>query len=152
MQLPNPSPGQSAARDTEAVRALARASRVLERASGELSLAHYRVLSAVASGDERASRLAARLAVGKPAISAAVEALSHRQLLSRSGVAGDQRACCLRLTAAGAALLERVEQEMSEKLRALAARTSDPEAMLDALVEMGAAIDAAASDRHGGGR
>ena len=39
---------------------LARASRILERATGELSLAHYRVLAAVASGEERASRLAVR--------------------------------------------------------------------------------------------
>ncbi len=144
MQAPNP----STARDTEAVRALARASRVLERASGELSLPHYRVLSAVASGDERASRLAARLAVGKPAISAAVDALCLRHLLSRSGVAGDQRASCLRLTAEGAGLLARVEQEMSEKLRALARRTSDPERTLDALVEMGSAIDASAAEGH----
>lgn len=146
MQVPDP----STSRDIEAVRALARTSRVLERASGELSLAHYRVLAAVASGDERASRLAARLAVGKPAISAAVDALCHRHLISRSGVAGDQRASCLRLTAEGAGLLARVEQEMSEKLRTLARRTSDPERTLDSLVEMGTAIDAAAAQSHGG--
>jgi DNA-binding MarR family transcriptional regulator len=143
-------PDTSTDRTTEAVRALARVSRVLERASGELSMAHYRVLSAVASGDERASRLAARLAVGKPAISAAVDALCHRRLLSRSGVAGDQRASCLRLTAEGASLLARVEQQMSEKLSALARRTSDPEKTLDVLVEMGSALDNGASQGPGG--
>ena len=44
------------AEQIEAVRALARATRVLERASGELSLAHYRVLAAV-DGDQRVAVL-----------------------------------------------------------------------------------------------
>jgi DNA-binding MarR family transcriptional regulator len=82
----------------EAVRALARASRFLERSSDELSLAHYRVLAAVASGDERASRVAQRLAIGRPTISAAVDALGQRGLLSRGTVEGDQRATALHLT------------------------------------------------------
>ncbi len=73
-------------RQVDAVRALARATRVLERASGELSLAHYRVLSAIASGEKRASRVAERLAIGKPTVSAAVEALAQRGLLLRSAV------------------------------------------------------------------
>ena len=80
------------------MRGLARAARILERVSGELSLAHYRVLSAIAGGDERASRVAERLALGKPAVSAAVESLSQRGLIARSEVAGDQRAAALRLT------------------------------------------------------
>ena len=46
--------GSGDARAIEAVRALARVVPLLERASTELSLAHYRVLCAVASGDERA--------------------------------------------------------------------------------------------------
>src|ERR1700722_4197232 len=88
----------------EAVRALSRVSRLLERASGELSLSHYRVLSAIASGDQRASRVAARLAVGKPTISASVESLCQRGLLARSAVDGDHRAAALHLTAAGEAV------------------------------------------------
>src|ERR1700722_18822054 len=107
----------------EAVRALSRASRLLERASGELSLSHYRVLSAIASGDERASRVAARLAVGKPTISATVESLCQRGLIARSIVAGDHRAAALRLTAEGVALLSRVEAEMVARLEDLGSRT-----------------------------
>src|SRR5580700_9447325 len=109
----------------EAVRALTRASRLLERASGELSLSHYRVLSAIASGDERASRIAARLAVGKPTISATVESLCQRGLLARSAVKGDHRAAALRLTAQGAAVLARVEAEMVARLEGLSSRTPD---------------------------
>jgi DNA-binding MarR family transcriptional regulator len=130
----------------EAVRALARASRLLERASSELSLAHYRVLAAIASGDERATRIAARLAIGKPAISAAVESLCQRGLLDRSEVAGDQRAAALHLTAQGRAVLDRVETEMTTRLDRLCERVPNPGQMLEALVWLDAAIEAELAD------
>lgn len=135
------------ARAVQAVRALARASRVLERASGELNLAHYRVLSAVASGDERASRVAARLALGKPTVSAAVDALCRRGLLTRVAEADDQRAVTLSLTASGQSLLDRVEEEMVTKIRNLSARTPDPERLMESLAWMGGAIDEAHAER-----
>jgi len=134
-------------RAVEAVRALARASRVLERASDELSLAHYRVLAAVASGEERASRVAARLALGKPTVSAAVESLCERGLLMRASVAGDQRAAALHLTADGAALLARVEAEMVHRIEELCGYAPDPARVLESLVALGAALDASRSSR-----
>jgi DNA-binding MarR family transcriptional regulator len=130
-----------APRDVEAVRALARATRVLERASGELSLAHYRVLSAVASGDERASRVARRLAVGKPTVSAAVEALAQRGLLVRTGVDGDHRVAALHLSREGVALLSRVETEMIRRIEDLSERTPDGNQLMESLVWLGAAMD-----------
>src|ERR1700753_1126039 len=93
----------------QAVRALARMARVLERSTGALTLAHYRVLSAVADGDERASLVAARLALGKPTVSAAVESLTKRGLLAREDAAEDRRAATLTLTPAGEAALAEVE-------------------------------------------
>jgi DNA-binding MarR family transcriptional regulator len=135
------------ARSVEAVRALARASRVLERSSGELSLAHYRVLAAVASGDERASRIASRLALGKPTISASVDALCQRGLVVRVQVEGDQRATALHLTPAGQALLDTVETAMVARLDDLAARTAAADQLLDALVWLGQAIDDLLRDR-----
>jgi DNA-binding MarR family transcriptional regulator len=134
--------------ETAAVRALARASSVLERSSTELSLAHYRVLSAVASGQERASQVAARLAVGKPAVSAAVESLTKRGLLDRFEVDGDQRAFTLRLSAAGEELLGRVESEMRERIRDLCRRTPDADRMLEALVWLGGAVDERRAERR----
>lgn len=131
------------------MRALARASRALERASGELSLAHYRVLSAIASGDERASRVANRLALGKPTVSAAVDSLCQRGLLLREGVDGDQRASSLRVTAAGAALLARVETEMIGRIEDLCARTPDGRQLMESLVWLGAAIDEMQGERAG---
>src|ERR1700754_3304482 len=98
----------------QAVRALARLARALERSSGDLNLAHYRVLSAVAEGDERASRVADRWARGKPTVSAAVESLTKRGLLSREDAAEDRRAATLSLTPAGEAALAEVEGEMLE--------------------------------------
>jgi DNA-binding MarR family transcriptional regulator len=132
----------------EAVRALARASRLLERASGELNLAHYRVLSAVASGDQRASRVAARLAIGKPTISATVDTLCQRGLLVRGRVDGDHRAAALQLTTDGEALLQRAESAMVERVVELCARAHDGDELLHALVGMGAAIDQVTAERH----
>lgn len=128
-------------RSADAVRALARAARLLERACDGLSLAHYRVLAAVASGDERASRIASRLALGKPTISASVDALCQRGLLVRTGVEQDQRAVALKLTPAGAAVLATAEKAMTERLDTVVARTADPAAVLDALAALGEAIE-----------
>ncbi len=62
--------GEDAARDRARARAVAavravRASSALERSSPDLSLAHYRVLTAVAQGQERASNIARKLAIGR---------------------------------------------------------------------------------------
>jgi DNA-binding MarR family transcriptional regulator len=131
----------------EAVRALARASRILERVSGELNLAHYRVLSAIASGDERASRVAARLAIGKPTVSAAVDSLCQRGLLTRTGADTDQRVAVLRLTDAGRALLDGVEAEMVSRIESLVTRTPGGEKLIESLVWLGRAIDESVAER-----
>jgi DNA-binding MarR family transcriptional regulator len=129
------------------VRALARVSSLLERSSSELSMAHYRVLSAISSGDERASRIAGRLALGKPAISAAVASLSERGLLVRSDVDGDLRAADLKLTADGEALLRRVEAEMVRRLEHVVSRTPDPGALMGHLEELAPAIEEVVAER-----
>ena len=131
----------------EAVRALARASRILERVSGELNLAHYRVLSAIASGDERASRVAARLAIGKPTVSAAVDSLGQRGLLTRTGADTDQRVAVLRLTDAGRELLDSVEAEMVSRIEGLAVRTPNGKQLIESLVWLGRAIDESVAER-----
>jgi DNA-binding MarR family transcriptional regulator len=141
--------GEDAARDraVQAVRALARASSALERSSPNLSLAHYRVLTAVAQGNERASNIARKLAIGKPTVSVAVESLCQRGLLARSGVAGDQRAAALHLTPAGQALLEQVETEMIIRINDLCDRTPDGGQLIESLVWLGQAMDSRLADR-----
>jgi DNA-binding MarR family transcriptional regulator len=141
--------GEDAARDraVQAVRALARASSALERSSPNLSLAHYRVLTAVAQGNERASNIARKLAIGKPTVSVAVESLCQRGLLARSGVAGDQRAAALHLTPAGETLLAQVESEMIIRINDLCDRTPDGGQLIESLVWLGQAMDSRLADR-----
>jgi DNA-binding MarR family transcriptional regulator len=136
----------------EAVRALARASRLLERASGEVNMANYRVLAAIASGDQRASRIATKLALGKPTISASVESLCKRGLLARSGVEGDQRGATLQLTAEGKSVLSNIETAMAGWLDEVCARTQDPDQTLGSLVSLGDAIEQMAAERYAEGR
>jgi DNA-binding MarR family transcriptional regulator len=130
-----------------AVRTVARLSRVLERSSPDLNLAHYRILSAVSSGDERASRVAERLTLGRPTVSAAVESLCERELLVRGEVAGDQRASALSLTPAGERLLAAIESEMISRITALCERTPDSKRTMESLAWLGEALDEALEER-----
>ncbi len=136
----------------DAVRALARASRLLERASGEVNLAHYRVLAAIASGDQRASRIAVKLALGKPTISASVEWLCKRGFLARGDVKGDQRAASLHLTVEGVRWLAAVETAMGSWVEEVCARTARPRQTMQALVSMGEAIEQVAAARFAEGK
>jgi len=116
-----------------AVRALVRVSRLLERSLDGLSLPHYRILAAVSAGDEIASRVAARLALGRPAVSVAVAALTDRGLLLRTEVKGDQRASGLSLTEEGWAVLARADGAMAAELRAVVGKAAEPDEMLGTL-------------------
>lgn len=105
------------------------------------------MLTAIAQGNERASNIARMLAIGKPTVSVAVDALCRRGLLVRSEVAGDQRAAALHLTPAGEALLEQVESEMISRLSDLCDRTPDGERLLESLGWLGSAMDSRLADR-----
>jgi DNA-binding MarR family transcriptional regulator len=131
----------------QAVRALARLARALERSSGDLHLAHYRVLAAVADGDERASRVAERLALGKPTVSAAVESLCKRGLLAREVSGDDRRVATLSPTPAGAAALAEVEEVMVGRIEEILSRTENPDAVVEALGQVGVALDEIAAER-----
>lgn len=133
-----------------AVRALARAGRVLERGCTVMSLPQYRLLAMVARGDERASRLAERLAVARPSVSAMVDGLVDRRWLSRSAVAGDRRATRLALTPAGGRALEAAEAEMARRLAAVVERAERPGDVLAGLADLARALDAVAAERLAG--
>jgi DNA-binding MarR family transcriptional regulator len=140
--------------DAEAVRALARLSRLMERAVLDegLSLAHFRVLAAVAEGEARASLVARRLALGKPTVSASVEALCRRGLLERRDLEDDQRVSALHLTAQGRRVLADADLAMTERLRAVLARTEQPEDSIEALVRLGRGLDVVVAERLAGER
>jgi DNA-binding MarR family transcriptional regulator len=125
----------------EAVRVLAKLARLMEKRSQDLSLAHYRILAAVGAGDQRASRVAQRLALGKPTVSASVEALTRRGLISCRPVENDARASALALTAEGRTVLDKVEAGLVEMLAELCAHVRNGPQILSALVSLGEALD-----------
>jgi DNA-binding MarR family transcriptional regulator len=126
---------------TPAARTLARLARIVERACCEMTPSQYRVLAMVASGDERATQLAGRLALAKPTITAAVDGLVERGLLTRSDVAGDRRATRLAVTAAGRVALDRTEAAIAERLAPLVAGCGHPSRVIAALAELARALD-----------
>jgi len=115
---------------------------MLEHACEELTLPQYRLLAMVASGDERASQLAGRLALSRPTVTSVVDGLVERGLLARSEVAVDRRVVRLTITPAGRAALAATEATMAGEVAGLVARCDDPATVLAALGELGRALDA----------
>jgi DNA-binding MarR family transcriptional regulator len=127
---------------SRATRALALAARALERAAGErdLSLAQYRVLALVADGDERSSRLAERLAVAKPTITAVVDGLVERGFLVREAVAGDRRSIRVALTPSGTVALRAADNAMGEVLGRILEYADDGAGVVSALADLDDAL------------
>ena len=86
-------------------------------------------------------RVAARLAVGKPTVSAAVDALCQRGLLVRADSLGDQRVVALELTPAGEATLGRVEAAMAAQLTAVCGRLTDGDVVIRTFAALGDELD-----------
>lgn len=124
-----------------AIIGLTRMARMLERTVPGMTLADFRILSAVQEGEARASRLAHRLAVGKPSMSSAVDSLLRRGLLSRSAHATDQRAFELALTEPGHEALGQARSALGGLVATVAARTADAGAVVAALAALDAAIE-----------
>lgn len=131
----------------DAVRAVVRLSRLFERSLDSLSLAQYRVLAQIAAGDERASRIARRLALGKPAVSATVESLRQRGLLVRGGLDEDRRVTPLSLTPQGRSVLDAAERVMTEALGEVLTHTPDSDAAGTVLLQLGDALEEILSER-----
>jgi len=126
-----------------AVRGLAFAGRSLERAAGGLTLAQYRVLAFVAAGHERSSIVAEGLALAKPTVTATVDWLVERGMVTREAVAGDRRSVRLAVTRRGAAALRAAEKSMGERLEQVLEHAHDRTALLRALCD----LDDALADR-----
>jgi DNA-binding MarR family transcriptional regulator len=133
-------PDSDAAR-ARAVRGLALAARSLE-AAGDLTLAQYRVLAFVAAGAERSSLVARGLALAKPTVTAVVDGLVERGLLTRESVEGDRRSLRLALTRAGDAALRDAEHSMGERLGKILDHAEDAEALVAALCDLDDAVSA----------
>ena len=129
------------------VRTLARLARILERSSCDLSMPQYRLLAMVAEGDERASALAGRLTLSKPTITAAVDGLVERGLVTRGEVAGDRRAVRITITAAGRRALKAAELAMQDRLDGILDSCADRRGVEQALEQLGQALDGMLAER-----
>ena len=133
---------------------LARLSRLLERACGELdpplTLAQFRLLAMIASGSDRASDLAGLLALAKPTVSATVDTLVERGLVKRSTSRDDRRVTTLTVTAVGQGVLGGAETAMRARLDDVLARVDDPTAVSQALTALGTALDERRAARRAG--
>jgi len=86
-----------------------RITRVLERIDAGISPQQYRMLKLIGAGGERSARLAEKLAVAKPTLTATADSLVAAGLACREAEPGDRRVVRLHLTQAGHAAMERAD-------------------------------------------
>lgn len=130
-------------------RVFARLARLVERGLQQtgLSLAQYRILAFLS--EERhaaaASKLADRMAVSRPTITALIDGLVAKGLVTRDHVPSDRRRVSVALTAAGRRTLLAADRAIDTELRALTANLA-PDELAEAIggaEQWGAALDRA---------
>jgi len=111
VSLPDPPAGNPGGAEDplSAVLAIMRMARALERVDSGLSAQQYRILKLAGAGGERSARLAERLAVAKPTLTAIADSLVAAGLARREAEPGDRRVVRLHLTDAGTAAVERAD-------------------------------------------
>jgi DNA-binding MarR family transcriptional regulator len=124
-----------------AVLTVMRLFRALERVDTGLTPQQYRILKLAGAGGERSARLAERLAVAKPTLTATADGLVAAGYAQRETEAGDRRVVRLRLTAAGRAALERADVAYAGWLGPLLGATGDPAGVLEAFRDLDAALE-----------
>ena len=132
---------------TEAIEALLtilRISRVLERIDAGVSPQQYRMLKLIGAGGERSARLAEKLAVARPTLTATADSLVAAGLACREAEPGDRRVVRLRLTDAGQAAVTRADTAYSDWFSALLDDTGRREDIISGLQE----LDIAMTERH----
>lgn len=107
--------------------------RTIEASLGPMSLTAYRVLTLIDQGDERSSQIAGRLAVGRPTVTYAVDALVEKGLLTREPVEGDRRVVRLALTKEGRAALARADASIAAWMRRVFDQLDDPDGAAQAV-------------------
>ncbi len=86
-----------------------RITRVLERIDAGVSPQQYRILKLIGQGGERSARLAEKLAVAKPTLTATADSLVAAGLACREAEPGDRRVVRLHLTQAGQTAVDRAD-------------------------------------------
>lgn len=136
-----------------AVFTLARASRLLEHCLVDLTLPQVRVLRIISTSPERASAIAEKAAVSRPALTGVIDGLEKRGLLRRTQVDGDRRGVSLVLTDEGRDALRDAEQPMVDRMGAVLDHLAPPARaeMLRGLSTLAEAMDAWLAERKASG-
>ena len=123
--------------------------RVLDKVG--LTLPQYRVLAFLSLGPSMGVVLAERLAVSPPSISALVEGLVGRGLVTRQRDDADRRKVQLTLTPEGVEGLRDADRVVGERLQELIALLPDDrqKAAVDGLAALDEAFDISRRQRHG---
>ena len=142
-----PGPGESGQDETAGERAarvvmiVLRLFRALERVDTDLTPQQYRILKLAGAGGERSAKLAERLAVAKPTLTATADGLVAAGYARRDAEPGDRRVVRLCLTEAGHAALARADAAYGQWLDQLLAETGDPDQALHGLDTLNQAMD-----------
>ena len=132
-----------------AVLTVMRLFRALERIDTGLSPQQYRILKLAGAGGERSARLAERLAVAKPTLTATADGLVAAGYAQREAEPGDRRVVRLCLTPAGLAALERADAAYADWLGPLLGATGDTAGILEAFRSLDATMDERRRARRG---
>jgi DNA-binding MarR family transcriptional regulator len=133
--------GQADERASQVVMILLRMFRGLERVDTDLTPQQYRILKLAGAGGERSAKLAERLAVAKPTLTAIADGLVAAGYARRETEPADRRVVRLCLTESGHAAVERADTAYGQWLDRLLAQTSAPDAVLHAFDALNEAMD-----------
>lgn len=125
-----------------AIRVLGRMSRILGRLETGLSFPQYRLLTLLADGNERSTAIAQHLAVSKPTITNAVEALVELGHVHRLADSDDRRVTWLQITASGTRALEAANAAYVDRFGPTVRAMSDPAAFVAQLREFNNVLNA----------
>ena len=125
----------------EAVLTVMRLFRALERIDTGLTPQQYRILKLAGAGGERSARLAERLAVAKPTLTATADGLVAAGYAQREAEPGDRRVVRLSLTPAGRTALDRADAAYADWLGPLLGATGDVAGVLETFRTLDAAMD-----------
>ncbi len=115
--------------------------RGLERVQAGLTPQQYRILKLAGAGGERSARLAERLAVAKPTLTATADGLVAAGFARRDTEPGDRRVVRLCLTPAGRAAIERADAAYCGWLDRLLGATTDADQILGAFEILDSALE-----------
>jgi len=132
--------GQNDGSAIEALLTILRISRVLERIDAGVSPQQYRMLKLIGEGGERSARLADKLAVARPTLTATADSLVAAGLAGREAEPGDRRVVRLRLTEAGQAAVARADVAYAEWFGSLLDHTGQRERVVADLLLLDASM------------